>query len=102
MLTSDMVIEWLRFEVPIALRTAFLERDAQIWTQALSTYPGFISKETWFEPATNATIAVIRWESLQHWKSIPRSDLELLDSQMEELLMPVLECKTFEVAESQR
>ena len=55
-----MVIEWLRFEVPAALRAAFLERDAQVWTQALSRYAGFISKETWFEPGTNATIAVIR------------------------------------------
>jgi uncharacterized protein (TIGR03792 family) len=90
-----MVIEWLRFDVPTARRSAFLERDARVWTQALAKYPGFISKETWFEPQTNATIAVIRWQTLEDWKRIPRSDLELLDSQMGELLMAVQECKTF-------
>ena len=92
-----MVIEWLRFEVPAAQRAAFLERDAQIWTQALSKYPGFISKETWFEPDSDATIAVIRWESLEAWKSIPRSHLEFLDDEMGDLLIPVVECRTFEV-----
>lgn len=91
-----MVIEWLRFDVPAASRTAFLERDAQVWTLALEKYPGFIGKETWFESDTNATIAVIRWESLEHWKSIPRADLELLDIEMGDLLMPVLECRTLQ------
>lgn len=93
-----MVIEWLRFEVPPELRAAFLERDAQVWTLALSKYPGFISKETWFEPDTNATIAVIRWESLEAWKNIPRSDLEFLDDEMGDLLMPVLDCRTYETS----
>lgn len=91
-----MVIEWLRFDVPLALRAAFLERDAQVWTQALTKYPGFISKETWFEPGTNATFAVIRWETLEDWKRIPRSDLEFLDDEMGELCMAVVECRTFE------
>ena len=91
-----MVIEWLRFEVPTALRAAFLERDARVWTLALSQYAGFISKETWFEPDTNATFAVIRWETLQDWKSIPRSDLEFLDDEMGEFFMPVVECRTFQ------
>ena len=92
-----MVIEWLRFAVPAAQRAAFLERDARVWTQALSKYPGFISKETWFEPDSDATIAVIRWESLEAWKSIPRSHLEFLDDEMGTLLIPVVECRTFEV-----
>ena len=96
-----MVIEWLRFEIPPALRASFLERDAQVWTRALAKYPGFISKEIWFEPQTNATIAVIRWESLAHWKSIPRSDLEFLDDEMGDLLMPVVDCKTFETEPEQ-
>ena len=90
-----MVIEWLRFEVPAARRAAFLERDAQVWTRALSKYAGFISKETWFEPETDATIAVIRWATLEDWKRIPRANLESLDIAMGELLMPVVECKTF-------
>ncbi len=92
-----MVIEWLRFDVPPELRADFLTRDAQVWTLALSKCQGFIGKETWFEPDTGATIVVIRWETLEHWKSIPRSDLEYLDDEMGALLIPVLECRTFEV-----
>ena len=94
-----MVIEWLRFEVAPELRAAFLARDAQVWTRGLAKYPGYIGKETWFEPETGFTIAVIRWETLAHWKNIPRSVLEFLDDEMGVLLIPVLECRTFEVDE---
>ncbi len=88
-----MVIEFLRFEVSQEKRAAFLEADASIWTAALSQYPGFISKETFVDQETNHVVTMIRWESLQHWKSIPQAELEAIDARMGENWMPIVEAR---------
>lgn len=72
-----MVIEWLRFRVPPQLREKFIQKDAEIWTALLSSYPGFLGKEIWINPKNDAEITVvIRWESLERWKSVPRDRLD--------------------------
>jgi uncharacterized protein (TIGR03792 family) len=91
-----MVIEWLRFDVPAAKHAAFLKRDAEVWTAGLSRYPGFLGKELWLEAESGNLIAVIRWESMSAWKSIPSADLEGLDAAMGDLVMPILESRAYE------
>jgi uncharacterized protein (TIGR03792 family) len=66
-----MVIEWLKFHVPPTLQIHFLEQDLAHWTQALSTQPGFVSKEVWLNPVqTDEIMLVIRWRTRQQWKAI--------------------------------
>jgi uncharacterized protein (TIGR03792 family) len=75
-----MVIEWLRYRVLTEFQTAFLEADARLWTATLAAQPGFLSKESWLEPAEPQAITlVIRWASMTDWKSIPVSVLEATD-----------------------
>ncbi len=90
-----MVVEWLKFAVPETKRQAFLERDAVVWTGALSRVPGFIKKEIWLEE--NAVIAVIHWQSLSAWQVVSADECQRLDNQMGDLKMPLLESKAFEV-----
>ena len=67
-----MVIEWLKFRVSPEVREKFVQKDEQIWTKFLSQYPGFLSKEVWISPkVSDEVIVVIRWQSLEKWKSIP-------------------------------
>lgn len=71
-----MVIEWLTFEMAPENRSAFIERDTEIWTAALSRYPGYVSKEVWIAPdADNRVTMVIRWASREQWKAIPEAVL---------------------------
>lgn len=71
-----MVIEWLEFQVPAADRERYVQLDDQIWTPALQTYPGFISKETWIDPQDLERIVfVIHWQSREDWKAIPEPEL---------------------------
>ncbi|MEL6439474.1 MAG: TIGR03792 family protein [Cyanobacteria bacterium J06621_8] len=71
-----MVIEWLKFVVDAESREQFIQQDEKIWTAALSTYPGFLGKEVWIEPdALGKIIFIIRWQTREQWKSIPREDL---------------------------
>ena len=45
-----MVIEWLRFKVPHEKWEAFIQRDEEVWTAGLRSFPGFLGKETWVDP----------------------------------------------------
>jgi uncharacterized protein (TIGR03792 family) len=99
--SSSMVIEWLRYHVPTEFQTAFLEADARIWTVTLEAQPGFLSKESWLEPADLQTITlVIRWASLADWKSISAAVLKEADREFVLTLrrkFEMLEARTFEV-----
>ena len=76
-----MVIEWLKFQVKPELREQFVQKDAEIWTGVLSQYPGFLGKEVWISPDNLAeVVAVIRWESLEAWKSIPADVLKATEA----------------------
>ena len=89
----SMVIEMLRFEVSKEQRAAFLAADAAVWTAALSQYPGFISKETFIDQETDHVVTMIRWESLDSWKSIPQDELDAIDTKMGENIKPIVESR---------
>jgi uncharacterized protein (TIGR03792 family) len=75
-----MVIEWLRFRVASQSREKFIQKDEEIWTAALSTYPGFLGKEVWIEPdAPDEVVFTIRWQTRAQWKSIPVDDLAAIE-----------------------
>ena len=72
-----MVIEWLKFRVSPELREKFIQKDAEIWTSMLATYPGFLSKEIWISPETPSEVVVlIRWASREAWQLVPPERLE--------------------------
>ncbi|MBD0335465.1 MAG: TIGR03792 family protein [Cyanobacteria bacterium Co-bin13] len=71
-----MVIEWLKFRMAPENRERYVELDSEIWTAALSQYPGFVSKEVWIDPhEAGELILVIRWATREQWKAIPEADL---------------------------
>ncbi|MBD1821702.1 TIGR03792 family protein [Cyanobacteria bacterium FACHB-DQ100] len=75
-----MVIEWLKVKVPLELRETYIQKDAEIWTETLSKYPGYVGKEIWFNPKDDTDlIMVIYWQTKDAWKGIPASVLEETD-----------------------
>lgn len=77
-----MVIELLKFKVAVELREQFIQKDAEVWTQALAGCPGFLGKEVWINPnEPRQVILVIRWVTREQWKSIPRELLERIEQQ---------------------
>lgn len=72
-----MVIEWLKFRVSPELREKFIQKDAEIWTAMLASYPGFLSKEVWIDPKTpTEVVLIIRWANLEAWNSVPPERLK--------------------------
>ena len=92
-----MVIEWLKFRVISELHEKFLQKDAEIWTPLLASYPGFLGKETWLVPNNKEEIIfVIRWHTREQWKSIP---LQVLSETEREFALQMGE-NTYEMIES--
>lgn len=92
-----MIIEWLKFKINPAARETFIEKDNQTWTAAISKYPGFLGKEIWSESNSQEEIViVIRWETLEHWKSIPQSALD----KIEESFAKAMEGEPYQMVEA--
>lgn len=76
------MIEWLKFQVPEALRERFIQVDEAVWTTALAKYPGFMGKEVWLSTEQpDEIVFVIQWASLEAWKSIPENVLQATEQQ---------------------
>lgn len=91
-----MVIEFLKFKVTPELREKFIQKDAEIWTTAISRYPGFLSKEVWIDPNAPAEIVmIIRWATREQWKSIPTEQLDKIDAKFAQQMG-----KTYELIQS--
>lgn len=99
-----MVIEWLAFRIDPRDQPAWLEADAAIWTPALAAQPGYLGKETWTDRADPAALSlIIRWESLEAWKSVPRAHLDATEAAFRTCLgraWPVLSCTALDVQPS--
>lgn len=66
-----MVIEWLKIRVAPERREQYIQKDEEIWTTALSTYPGFLGKQVWINPnQQDEVVLVIQWESREAWKRV--------------------------------
>lgn len=92
-----MVIEWLKFRVQPEVREKFVEQDQAIWTKALATQSGFLSKEIWINPdIADEIIVVIRWQTREQWKAIAP---ELL-AQTEEIFKASMGKDSYEMTEA--
>jgi len=92
-----IVIEWLRFSVPIELREAFIQKDEEVWTTRLYGFSGFIGKEVWLDSSTSDVVLVVHWSSFEAWHSIPKTEISRLRTMMGDLDLPVVESHAYQV-----
>lgn len=72
-----MVVEFLTFTVPPHELDEWLAVEDLHWTRFLQRQDGFVRKEMWRSTDDPTAVhAVIWWDSMSHWKSIPQGDLE--------------------------
>lgn len=97
---TTAVIELLKFKVAPEHREEFIQKDAEIWTQALVGCPGFLGKEVWISSLeATEVILVIRWATREQWKSIPFELLNAIEQRFAQHLRDTYEI--LEVSEYQ-
>ncbi len=80
-----MVIELLKFKVASDRPKKFIHKDAEIWTQALATYPEFDRSEVWSDSKEpTEVIMIIRAGTREQWKSIGFEQLEQIEKRFAE------------------
>ena len=80
---GEMVIEELRLKVPAASKAAWLNAEKEIWDPWLSSQEGFLGRQLFWDKEKEEALILVSWESKKLWKSIPMSEVNVIQEQFE-------------------
>ena len=80
---GEMVIEELRLKVPAASKAAWLNAEKEIWDPWLSSQVGFLGRQLFWDKEKEEALILVSWESKKLWKSIPMSEVNVMQEQFE-------------------
>ena len=80
---GEMVIEELRLKVPADAKAAWLNAEKEIWDPWLSSQEGFLGRQLFWDKEKEEALILVSWESKKLWKSIPLSEVNLIQEQFE-------------------
>ena len=80
---SEMVIEELRLKVPAQYKDVWLQAEKKIWEPWLSSQAGFLGRKLFWNKEKEEALILVTWESKKLWKSIPMSDVNVIQEQFE-------------------
>ena len=81
---GDMVIEELRLKVPAASKAAWLNAEKEIWDPWLSSQEGFLGRQLFWDKEKEEALILVTWKSKKLWKSIPMSEVILVQQRFED------------------
>ncbi len=80
---SEMVIEELRLKVPADAKAAWLNAEKEIWDPWLSSQDGFLGRQLFWDKEKEEALILVNWKSKKLWKSIPMSDVNVVQQKFE-------------------
>ena len=81
---SEMVTEELRLKVPADAKAAWLNAEKEIWDPWLSSKDGFLGRQLFWDKEKEEALILVNWKSKKLWKSIPMSEVNIVQEQFEE------------------
>ena len=81
---SQMVIEELRLKVPADVKAAWLKAEKEIWDPWLSSQNGFLGRQLFWDKEKEEALILVSWESKKLWKSIPMSEVNVVQGKFED------------------
>ena len=81
---GEMVIEELRLKVPADIKEVWLKAEKEIWDPWLSTQNGFLGRQLFWDKAKEEALILVNWETKKLWKSIPMSEVNLVQEKFED------------------
>ena len=87
---GEMVIEELRLKVPAASKAAWLYAEKEIWDPWLSSQEGFLGRQLFWDREKEEALILVNWESKKLWKSIPMSEVNVVQEKFEDIVKATL------------
>ena len=81
---GEMVIEELRLKVPADAKAAWLKAEKEIWDPWLSSQDGFLGRQLFWDKEKEEALILVNWESKKLWKSIPMSEVNIVQGKFED------------------
>ena len=81
---GELVIEELRLKVPADLKAAWLNAEKEIWEPWLSSQDGFLGRQLFWDKEKEEALILVNWKSKKLWKSIPISEVNLVQEKFED------------------
>ena len=81
---GEMVIEELRLKVPAQYKDLWLQAEKKIWEPWLSSQAGFLGRKLFWNKEKEEALILVTWESKKLWKSIPISEVNLVQEKFED------------------
>ena len=88
---SEMVIEELRLKVPADGKAAWLNAEKEIWDPWLSSQEGFMGRQLFWDKEKEEALILVTWKSKKIWKSIPMSEVNVIQEKFEDNVKTALE-----------
>ena len=81
---GEMVIEELRLKVPANAKAVWLSAEKEIWDPWLSSKDGFLGRQLFWDKKKEEALILVNWESKKLWKSIPMSEVNVVQEKFED------------------
>ena len=81
---GEMITEELRLKVPADVKVAWLNAEKEIWEPWLSSQSGFLGRQLFWDKEKEEALILVTWKSKKLWKSIPMSEVNVVQQKFEE------------------
>ena len=81
---GQIVIEELRLKVPADSKAAWLTAEKEVWDPWLSSQKGFLGRQLYWDKEKEEALILVNWESKKLWKSIPMSEVNVVQEKFED------------------
>ena len=81
---GEIVIEELRLKVPADVKAVWLNAEQEIWEPWLSSQDGFLGRQLFWDKEKEEALILVNWKSKKLWKSIPMSDVNVVQQKFED------------------
>ena len=81
---GEMVIEELRLKVSADVKEVWLNAEKEIWEPWLSSKDGFLGRQLFWDKEKEEALILVNWKSKKLWKSIPMSEVNIIQVKFEE------------------